>query len=136
MEGALEGAREIAADKGLAFNARYDPELRVRVDAELTHSAVQNLADNAVRYTDAGSVEVSVDVGREDWVIHVRDSCGGISQESLRTIFEPFERGATRKPGTGLGLAIARRAVEAQGGSVGAESPGPSGCHFWIRLPR
>jgi signal transduction histidine kinase len=60
----------------------------------------------------------------------------GISKEELQTVFEPFRRGTTDKAGTGLGLAIARRAVEAQGGSIGAESPGPHGCHFWIALPR
>ena len=136
LEGALEGARTTASEKGLAFRAHYDPEVRVHVDPDLTRSAVQNVADNAARYTDIGGVEVTVDDRNDDVVIHVRDSCHGLSPEELRTIFEPFERGSTTKPGTGLGLAIARRAVEAEGGSIGAESPGPSGCHFWIQLPK
>ena len=50
-------------------------------------------------------------------------------------IFEPFKRGHTSKAGTGLGLAIARQAIEAQGGTIHAESPGVSGCHFWFTLP-
>ncbi|MBX3261030.1 MAG: sensor histidine kinase [Labilithrix sp.] len=136
MDAALEGARTMASEKGLAFRASYDPEVRVRVDPDLTRAAVQNVADNAARYTDTGAVEISVDDREDHVVIHVRDTCHGISPEELRTIFEPFERGSTPKPGTGLGLAIARRAVEAQGGAIGAESPGPSGCHFWIRLPK
>jgi signal transduction histidine kinase len=69
----------------------------------------------------------------------MRDTCIGISPEELKTIFEPFKRGAAGRlssSGTGLGLAIARRAVRAQGGDMGAESPGHSGCHFWLSLPK
>lgn len=136
LEPALEGARAAAGEKGLAFSAHYDPTLHVRVDPQLTLSAVQNVADNATRYTDSGSIEVTVDDHPNDVVIHVRDTGPGVSPEELHTIFEPFERGSSGKPGTGLGLAIARRAIEAQGGSIGAESPGPEGCHFWIQLPK
>jgi signal transduction histidine kinase len=135
MEGALEAARAVAAQKGLAFKTSYDPDRSVRVDPVLTRSAVQNLADNAAKYTDHGEVALTVENRQDELVVHVRDTCEGISPEELRTIFEPFERGTTGKSGTGLGLAIARRAVEAQGGTIGAESPGPSGCHFWIRIP-
>ena len=93
------------------------------------------LADNAAKFTDRGRVEVMVEDDGDELIVHFRDTCQGLSPEELRTIFEPFERGATRKAGTGLGLAIARRAVEAQGGSIGAESPGQAGCHFWLRIP-
>jgi signal transduction histidine kinase len=137
IEGALEPARAAAEAKGIAFHVRYDPELNLFADPTLTRSAIQNLADNAAKYTDAGHVDIEAerrpDTG--ELVIHFRDTCQGISAEELRTIFEPFRRGNTRRPGTGLGLAIARRAIESQGGSVHAESPGPSGCHFWITLP-
>lgn len=97
---------------------------------------MQNIADNAARDTDSGGVEVTVADRPEDVIIHVRDSCHGISKEELRTIFQPFERGSTHMLGTGLCLAIARRSIEARGGSIGAESSGPSGFHFWIQLPK
>jgi signal transduction histidine kinase len=135
MEGALEAARAVAAQKGLAFRVSYNPELPVRVDPLLTSSAVQNLVDNAAKYTDSGHIDVAAEDRAGELIVHVRDTCHGISPEELRTIFEPFKRGTTGKSGTGLGLAIARRAVEAQGGSIGAESPGAAGCHFWIRIP-
>jgi signal transduction histidine kinase len=136
MEGAVEAARASAAQKGLGFTVRYDAQLEVGVDPLLTRSAIQNLADNAVRYTDNGEVDVSVEIRNETFVIHVRDTCAGISAEELVTIFEPFKRGSTGKAGTGLGLAIAKRAVELQGGRIDAESPGQTGCHFWIELPK
>ena len=60
-----------------------------------------------------------------------------LSAEELKTIFDPFRRGAHKgQPGTGLGLAIARRAVEAQGGRIAAESNTERGCHFWFTLPK
>ncbi len=136
MEPALEAARAAATHKGLGFSVSYDPELRVRLDPALTRSAIQNLADNAAKYADRGHVEVSVVDSADEFVIHVRDTCEGISEEELRTIFDPFERGTTGKSGTGLGLAIAKRAVEAQGGSIHAESREARGCHFWISLPK
>jgi hypothetical protein len=106
------------------------------VDIDLTRSALQNLAENAVKYTDEGEVNISITDEGDEVVVDVRDTCKGLSPEELGTIFEPFKRGRTEKTGTGLGLAIARRAVEAQGGRIHAESTGASGCHFSVRLPR
>jgi signal transduction histidine kinase len=135
VEPSLEAARAVAASKGLEFQLTYDPAIDVRLDPLLTRSALQNIADNAAKYTDHGEIAVDIEASDDALVFHVRDTCSGISPEELRTIFEPFKRGTTGKTGTGLGLAIARRAVEAQGGSIQAESSGPSGCHFWITLP-
>jgi signal transduction histidine kinase len=136
LESALEAARRVAETKGLRFHARYDPGLWARLDPGLTRSAIANLADNAVKYTDAGRVDVEVVDQGDDLVIHVRDTCPGLSSEELRTIFEPFKRGRSAKGGTGLGLAIARRAVEAQGGSIRGESARAGGCRFSITLPK
>jgi signal transduction histidine kinase len=129
------GRREAEA-MGIRFEVRMDPALALEADPTLTRSAVQNLVENAVKYTDEGWVEVEAEDRGEEIVVHVRDTCHGLSPEELGTIFEPFWRGHSRKPGTGLGLAIARRAIELQGGRLQAESPGQRGCHFWLTLPR
>lgn len=136
MERALTLARQEAARKGLRFTARFDPQASIRVDPDLTVSAIQNLADNAVKFTDAGEVEVSVEQRDGELIVHVRDMCGGLSELELPTIFEPFRRAHTTKPGSGLGLSIARRAAEAQGGTIEVETRGNVGCHFWLTLPR
>jgi len=136
LELATEVARKAALDKHVAFEVRCEIEGPIHVDVDLASSAIQNLVDNAVKYTDSGHIEVSAVDGGDHWEVHVRDTCPGLSDEELRTIFEPFRRGATAKAGTGLGLSIARRSIEAQGGSIRAESPGPTGCHFWITLPK
>jgi len=132
----VESLKKAAEQKGLQLHATYDPELTVLLDPTLTRSIIQNLVENAVKYTDQGVVDVSVTHTRNEIVLDVYDTCEGLSEEELHTMFEPFKRGRSDKTGTGLGLAIARRAAEAQGGSIHAESPGPSGCHFSVRLPR
>lgn len=136
LEGALEAARKVAEAKRLGFHVTYDPGARVRLDPVLTRSAIANLADNAVKYTDTGQVEIAVCEEPDQIVFDVRDTCEGLSPEELRTIFEPFKRGRNSQGGTGLGLAIARRAVEAQGGSVCASSSAGVGCRFSITLPK
>src|SRR6266496_2924396 len=136
LDSALEAARKVAETKRLAFHVSYDPGLTARLDPELTRSAIANLVDNAVTYTDAGEVDVEVLDRRDEILVNVRDTCPGLSAEELRTIFDPFKRGRSAQRGTGLGLAIARRAVEAQGGSIHGESPGTTGCRFSITLPK
>jgi signal transduction histidine kinase len=136
FEQPVAAATLAAAAKGLHFEARFDPEVVVHVDPRLTVSALDNVLQNAVKYTDSGDVDVTVDDDPNEVVVHVRDSCPGISKDDLRTIFEPFRRASSQKPGAGLGLAIARRAVEVQGGQIHAESGEERGCHFWLTLPK
>jgi signal transduction histidine kinase len=136
MADATRAAHLEAGQKGVEFIARYDSDVNLYVDPGLTTSALQNVVDNAVKFTDRGRVEVVVEDQPSDVVVHVYDNCDGLSAEELRTIFEPFKRAHPGKAGTGLGLAIARRAVEAQGGRIGAESGGDRGCHFWLTLPK
>ncbi len=137
LEAPIDSGYAIARAKGLGFEVDCDPGMLVQVDPQLTTSALNNLIDNAVKYTDSGTVKVSCKAKGDAVEVHVHDNCPGMSPEELRTIFEPFRRGNhPKKPGSGLGLAIAKRAVEAQGGEISAESPGQRGCHFWFTLPR
>lgn len=136
MADAIRAAELVAKNKGLCFVADYDPETIVRVDPGLTVSALQNVVDNAVKYTDEGAVHLVAEVRPSDVLVHVYDNCDGMSAEEIGTIFEPFKRAHSGKKGTGLGLAIARRSIEAQGGRIGADSNGERGCHFWLTLPK
>lgn len=137
MDDSLPNAREKARAKGLELRARYDGETLLHVDPQLTISAIQNVVDNAVKFTDQGQIDVYTEDRMTELAIHVRDACPGIPATEMKTIFEPFHRGASGKPGSGLGLAVARRAVEAQGGQIQVESvEGDIGCHFWLTLPK
>jgi signal transduction histidine kinase len=136
MDEALRAATHDSHEKGLHLQTRFDPDLLLYADPDLAVSALQNVVDNAVKFTDRGNVQVDVEDRGSEIAVHVHDSCNGMTPEELRTIFEPFHRGRSGKPGTGLGLAIARRAVEAQGGTITAESSDDTGCRFCVTLPK
>lgn len=136
LDRSLQNAKNIALLKKLDFCVTADRQIPLHVDMDLTVSVIQNLIENAVKYTDSGRVAIESEESEAEVIIHFRDGCHGISAEDLDIIFEPFRRGHSRKPGTGLGLAIARQAIELQGGHVYAESLDNTGCHFWIRIPK
>ena len=113
---------------------------RVYADATALRQIIGNLADNAVRHTEAGTVTVFTEVGDRGAWIGVRDTGIGIRAEHLPRIFERFYRvdpGRSRDVGgTGLGLAIVRHLVEAHGGRVRAESTPGSGTTIAAFFPR
>ena len=103
-------------------------------------SAVTNLLDNAVKYSDAGgAVEVDVSANGDDVLITVRDHGPGIPSADLDRIFERFyrvDRARSRGTGgTGLGLAIVRHVAMNHGGDVSVESVEGEGAVFRLRLP-
>ena len=134
---ALTAARQSAERRGLRFRAEFEPDLEVYTDRKLVVSALEQLLENAIKYSDWGEVSLVVKKTAPGQVeFHVRDCCPGLSSEELEIIFEPFRRGRSNKGGSGLGLAIVRRAVEALGGEVDAQSDEERGCHFWFPIPR
>jgi len=104
-------------------------------------SAVANLVDNAVKYSDAGStVKVKMAVFASAWVdITVRDRGIGIPARDLERIFERFyrvDRARSRETGgTGLGLSIVRHVATNHGGEILVTSSEGSGSTFTLRLP-
>jgi signal transduction histidine kinase len=110
---------------------------RVRGDRERLRQVIQNLVDNAVKYSSAGSevrVRASADDGRIR--VDVEDDGPGIPLDDQRLIFDKFARagGGAAKPGTGLGLFIARSIVEAHGGWLDVESQPDAGSTFTFEL--
>jgi signal transduction histidine kinase len=112
---------------------------RVRGDRERIRQVIQNLVDNAVKYSSAGGhvrVRASADNGRV--LVDVQDEGPGIPLADQKLIFEKFGRstaGGGAKPGTGLGLFIARSIAEAHGGSLEVESVPAQGSMFKLELP-
>jgi signal transduction histidine kinase len=101
--------------------------------------ALLNLAGNAIKFTDAGEVEISASAKNGSFTIAVRDSGPGISIGDQGKIFEEFQQGdssSTRKKGgTGLGLTITKRIVELHGGRIWIESAPGCGSTFFVALP-
>jgi two-component system sensor histidine kinase SenX3 len=103
-------------------------------------SAVGNLIDNAVKYSDQGSI-VKVEVRREEgrMLISVADNGPGIAAEHLGRVFERFYRVDDARSrgtgGTGLGLAIVRHIALLHGGDVSVTSEVGSGSTFTLSIP-
>jgi two-component system phosphate regulon sensor histidine kinase PhoR len=117
-----------------------DPSARtVRFDPTALRQVLSNLIENAVRYTNAGSVTVSALQNEDGLAIAVKDTGIGVARDHLGRIFERFYRAdparSRSEGGTGLGLAIVRHLVEAHGGRVSAESSPGTGTTVRIRLP-
>ena len=144
IEESLELFRESAHRKGLELESDLSPMLprSVRGDAGRLRQILLNLVGNAVKFTEAGTVEVQADArSTEDghWlVIRVSDTGIGIPAETLPSLFDPFtqaDASTTRRfGGTGLGLAISQRLVHLMGGDISVESESGEGSTFELRI--
>jgi PAS domain S-box-containing protein len=108
-------------------------------DGARVRQVLLNLAGNAVKFTEAGGVGLSVRSDHRDVIFTVADTGPGIPPDRLDAIFEEFEQaegsGLRASEGTGLGLAISRRLAEQMAGSLTAESEVGRGAAFTLRLP-
>jgi len=135
--------RVSAEAKGLALTAKIADSVPalLRGDAGRLRQILVNLCGNAVKFTERGSVTVSVgaaptEAGRTMLDLAVRDTGVGIPADRVHTLFKPFSQvdaSTTRRyGGTGLGLSIVRRLAELMGGEAGVESSEGAGSTFWF----
>ncbi len=123
---------------------RANGQVFVQGDAELLHSAIENLVRNAIRYTEPGTpVEVVLESEPRSTTsfarLTVRDHGPGVPESELVNIFQPFYRVADARDrqsgGAGLGLAIADRVIRMHGGTIRAKNAVPRGLLVEILLP-
>ena len=113
------------------------PDLKIRIDAPKVRGALLNLLDNAEKATEEGDL-ISLSAAELNGYldIYVTDTGSGIDPQHLQTIFERFERGASRdQRGAGLGLALVDAISKAHGGAVKVESVFGSGSTFAMTFP-
>lgn len=111
-------------------------ELYMYTDITKLTEAVDHLMQNAVKFTEKGSVTLGFDLVKGDHVrIYVRDTGKGIAQEDQERIFERFVKIDEYIPGTGLGLSVAKAHVLSLHGTMGVESTLGEGSTFWMELP-
>jgi len=144
VDNAVLSHRPAASRKGLALEVDYsaveDADVFVAADPTDVAVALDNLLDNAIHYTESGSIRAAVTVSEGDVTIRVTDTGRGIAPEHLSRIFERFYRvdeGRSRdRGGTGLGLALVRHVAERNGGAVAVTSAVGEGSAFSLTLPR
>jgi signal transduction histidine kinase len=112
------------------------PDLALVANRELLEQLIMNVARNAVKYTDAGSIRLEAELCEGRTEIRILDTGIGISAEALPRVTERFYRGEETREGFGLGLAIVRAALDTMGGELNVASEGLGrGTTVTIRLP-
>ncbi len=141
MEKILAAFRPVAEHRGLVLQAPLPPSsLCLVADREGVEQVLENLVDNALKYTPApGTVTVSVEEQGDQLVLTVSDTGIGIPPEEQGRIFDEFYRAHNARElperGTGLGLAIVLAVVQAHEGSIALQSKEGQGSTFVVRLP-
>ncbi|OIN12739.1 ATP-binding protein [Oceanisphaera psychrotolerans] len=138
-----ENHRAKAAHKQLELRVELGEPVVVVGDTLRLRQILNNLIDNAIKFTDTGSVTVRADIRQQDsdtWVtLSVSDTGGGIAADKQDHIFSPFtqaDNSITRlHGGSGLGLSICRKLVELMNGRYGIESEIGQGSRFWFTVP-
>jgi two-component system, NtrC family, sensor histidine kinase KinB len=139
LRSAADSIRARAADHDIEVVVNLGDGLPdVQVDVARFGSALQNLLNNALTYTDRGGrITLSAQSDGDEVELSVADTGIGIPPDALPHVFEKFFRvpGQSKGTGTGLGLAIVQEIVVAHGGTINCESHPGKGTEFRIRLP-
>jgi signal transduction histidine kinase len=132
----LEGA---ALAKGLTIQYEIQKHPPIRVDRQLITQVWRNLIDNAIKYTEQGSITIRVEAAEDQVLGQIIDTGPGISPANMPYVFDKFFR--ARQPdtpeitGTGLGLSLVKIIVERHGGRIWVESEAGNGATFAFTLP-
>jgi signal transduction histidine kinase len=134
------------AQKGLSLttNINLDADYKAIGDAAKIKQVLQNLVQNAIKFTDTGTIQVNVGVETEDVIrknirFEVIDTGAGIAETDQSKLFQLFvqiDGSSTRRHGgTGLGLALSKRLIELMNGKIGVTSTVGKGSTFWFVVP-
>jgi signal transduction histidine kinase len=139
-EDAVRQAQPQAQRKGLTVEVSVPMDASVISDREVISLVLQNLLNNAVKYSSTGTVRLTASPWAEEggggWALSVTDQGPGIAREQMGRLFDAFARGDTHgQPGVGLGLTIASQAAKLLGGRLNVTSEVGNGSTFSLLLP-
>ena len=129
-----------AIKKGLSLKVIVPKEAVIaRVDLKVLEDAINNLVQNAIKFTFAGEILVNLRFTETDFIISVKDTGIGIPKENLEMIFDQFRQaseGIGRSyEGSGLGLALTKKYVQLLGGTIMVSSEVGRGSEFLVSIP-
>ncbi len=133
---------KFALDKNLNLITELDPSMPPLIigDPQRLQQIIVNLTNNAIKFTDSGSVRVKVaPLDEKNWQIQTIDTGNGIPKDALEYIFESFRQvdglSTRQHGGVGLGLSIVKQLVERMNGKITVESGIGKGSTFTVTLP-
>ena len=113
----------------------HDAQCCVVGDKNRLIQVITNFINNALKFTDEGSITQGYRTEGGELFFHVEDTGSGISEEHRQSIFDRFVKLNSFAQGTGLGLSISKSIVEQMGGRIGVESEVGRGSRFWFTIP-
>ncbi len=135
----LDTVKRLAKEKMLRLIFQPEFDAKVNGDPIRLKQVLLNLLNNAIKFTDEGSITIKTEIKAEKAVIRVADTGCGIHREDLQYVFESFRQvdgSDTRAAkGSGLGLAITKKLVELHGGTITVESEVGKGSCFTYSIP-
>ena len=139
----VQRIRNLATNKNISIETTIEEAVEIRADPERLKSALLNLLDNAVKYSNHQST-IAVRLRSKGSSPHkallvIEDHGCGIALQDIPKIFKRFYRAESARadvPGSGLGLAIAERVVMLHGGTISVQSEMGHGSVFTVELPR
>lgn len=135
---AVNSVMQKAEHKRIDISVSCRPAIQVYHDMKWTAEAIENILDNAIKYTpENGKVLISVEVGEMYTVIKIKDTGKGIEAAHINDIFKRFyrEKSSSKDEGLGLGLYLARNIINLQGGYVSVHSSLGKGSNFFVCMP-
>lgn len=142
LQSSIASMKENAKNKNVEINSSFNTdEIYVNVDIQCVENIVNNLLNNAIKFTKQGFVEVETNLllDRELAVVRIKDSGVGISAEYMDHLFQPFSQEdlniGRNYEGNGLGLALSKRYIEKMGGSLLIDSIKGVGSTVTFTLP-
>ncbi len=141
VEEAVRNMLPAASQKGLKVESSFPQDLEpVLLDPGKIRQVLQNLLGNAIKFSEAGRIEVAIEQSPDETVFSVKDGGIGIDAEEIEAIFDRFHQAqphvASTTAGVGLGLTISKRFVEMHGGRIWVESGPGKGSTFFFLVPR
>lgn len=139
MQKLVTGQQNLAEQKSITLSVDVSEDIYLLADANLLELALRNVLNNALKFTgDKGLVEVIAEVGEDTADIKVIDNGIGMMPEQMDQLFSlniHSTVGTNNEKGIGLGLVLTKEFIEAQGGTISAESREGFGSTFTIRVP-
>ncbi len=129
--------REKAEAKDIKLEIK-DTDARALIDKKWTQEAIVNIVDNAIKYTDQGSITISTKDYEMFACVDISDTGIGIPEEESAKVFQRFYRGSNvkSKEGVGIGLHLAREIISGEGGYIKLSSKLGEGTTFSVFLPK
>ena len=129
--------KQQAAEKKISISKEYDPVQPVKIDRSQIQRVVENLMDNAIKFSHPhGKIVISLKEISRSVAIQVKDNGPGISSDDLPYIFDAFHQSKSNSKGHGLGLAAVKAIVQEHGGRVSVKSSPGEGAVFTARIPK